>query len=117
MGLARLPAPTSAPAVVSGGNLFAVTLLLPSTIQLQRELAPVPILLGIPMNHKLIMAVALFAAIPMMAYAQQDDLAAKTPKSTVEDAQKIVQTISSDPAKLKAYCEMGKLQEQMEQAE
>ena len=33
------------------------------------------------------------------------------------DAQKLAQMISSDKAKLKAYCDMGKLQEQMEQAD
>ena len=36
---------------------------------------------------------------------------------TVADAQKLIQTISSDPAKLKVYCDMGKLQEQVEQAQ
>jgi hypothetical protein len=69
------------------------------------------------MNLKLIMAVALFATIPMMAYAQKDDPTAKAPTPTVADAQKLVQTVSSDPAKLKAYCDMGKLQEQIELAE
>lgn len=69
------------------------------------------------MNHKFLIAVALFAAIPMMAYAQQDDPAAGAPKPTVADAQKLAQMISSDKAKLKAYCDMGKLQEQMEQAD
>src|SRR5277367_830692 len=69
------------------------------------------------MNHKFLIAVALFAAIPMMAYAQQDDPAAGAPKPTVADAQKLAQMISSDKAKLKAYCDMGTLQQQMEQAE
>jgi hypothetical protein len=35
----------------------------------------------------------------------------------VEDAQKLVQTISSDQNKLQAYCNLGKLQEEMEKAE
>jgi hypothetical protein len=68
------------------------------------------------MNLKLVMAVSLFAAIPMIAYAQKDDSEAP-PKPTMADAQKLVQMISSDKAKLKAYCDLGKLQDQMEQAE
>jgi len=69
------------------------------------------------MNLKLVMAVSLFAAIPTVAHAQKDSPAAEASKPTVEDAQKLVQTISSNPAKLKVYCDMGKLQEQMEQAD
>jgi len=69
------------------------------------------------MNLKLVMAVSLFAAVPMIAYAQNNDSAEKAPKPTMADAQKLAQMISSDKAKLKAYCDMGKLQEQMEQAD
>jgi hypothetical protein len=69
------------------------------------------------MNLKLFMAVSLFAAISTMAYAQKDDPDAEPTKPTIADAQKLVQMISSDPAKLKVYCDMGKLQEQMEQAD
>ena len=69
------------------------------------------------MNLKLVIAVSLFAAFPVIAYAQKNDPDADAPRPTVADAQKLVQTIGSDPAKLKVYCEMGKLQEQMEQAD
>jgi hypothetical protein len=69
------------------------------------------------MNLKLFMAVSLFAAVPVIAYAQKDDSAAEAPKPTLADAQKLVQTISSDPAKLKVYCDMGKIQEQVEKAQ
>jgi hypothetical protein len=69
------------------------------------------------MNLKLVMAVSLFAAVPTIAYAQKDSPAAEASKPTVEDAQKLVQTISSNPAKLKVYCDMGKLQEQIEEAD
>ena len=69
------------------------------------------------MNLKLVMAVSLFAAVPMIAYAQNNDSAEKAPKPTMADAQKLAQMISSDKVKLKAYCDMGKLQEQMEQAD
>ncbi len=69
------------------------------------------------MNPKLVMAVSLFAAVPTIAYAQKDSPVAESSKPTLEDAQKLDQTISSNPAKLKVYCDMGKLQEQMEQAD
>ena len=69
------------------------------------------------MNLKLVMAVSLFAAVPMIAYAQNNNSAEKAPKPTMADAQKLAQMISSDKVKLKAYCDMGKLQEQMEQAD
>jgi hypothetical protein len=68
------------------------------------------------MNLKLLVAVPLFAVMPMVASAQNDG-PAKTPKPTIADAQKLVQTVSGDKAKLQAYCEMGKLQDQMEKAE
>ncbi|MGO9047591.1 MAG: hypothetical protein ACLQFW_11990 [Xanthobacteraceae bacterium] len=69
------------------------------------------------MNLKLVIAVSLYATIPMVAYAQQNAPAANAPKPTVADVQKLVQSISGDKAKLKTYCDIGKLQEQMEQAE
>jgi hypothetical protein len=69
------------------------------------------------MNLKLVIAVSLYAAIPVVAYAQQNGPAANMPKPTVADVQKLVQSISGDKAKLKTYCDIGKLQEQMEQAE
>ena len=69
------------------------------------------------MNLKLVLAVTLFAAVPMVAFAQKDGPATKVPKPTIAEAQKLVQTISGDKAKLQAYCDMGKLQDQMEKAD
>ena len=69
------------------------------------------------MNLKLVVAASLFVAIPVVASAQQNAPAGNAPKPTVADVQKLVQTISGDKAKLKAYCDIGKLQEQMDQAE
>lgn len=69
------------------------------------------------MNLKLVIAVSLFAALPVVAYAQQNAPAANAPKPTNADVQKLVQSIGSDKAKLKTYCDIGKLQGQMEQAE
>jgi hypothetical protein len=62
---------------------------------------------------KFFVAVTIFAA----AFAQKDDPADPSPKPTVEEAQKVVQTIISDKNKLQAYCELSKLQEQMEKAD
>ena len=69
------------------------------------------------MNCKLFIAVALFATIPVAVSAQTDGADTKVPKPTLADAQKVVQTIGSDKTKLQAYCELGKLQDQMEKAE
>jgi hypothetical protein len=69
------------------------------------------------MNCKLVIAVALVAIIPVAASVQTDGANTKVPKPTIADVQKLVQMISSDKAKLKAYCDIGKLQEQMESAD
>ena len=69
------------------------------------------------MNLKLVMAVSLCAVIPMVAYGQQNGPAANAPKPSTADVQKLVQSIGADQAKLKTYCDIGKLQDQMEQAE
>jgi len=69
------------------------------------------------MNLKLIAAIPLIVAIPAAAYAQQDGQEADAPKPTLADVQKLVQSIAADKVKLKAYCDMGKIQEQMEEAE
>ena len=72
---------------------------------------------GLPMNLKLLTAVAIFATAPIVTFAQNGDPADQAPKPTLADAQKVVQTISSDKTKLQAYCELGKLQDQVEKAE
>jgi hypothetical protein len=53
------------------------------------------------MTLKFLVAAALFVAVPIVAFAQS--------KPTIEDAQKLVETIGGDKDKLKAYCEIGKL--------
>jgi hypothetical protein len=68
------------------------------------------------MNLKLIMAATLLAAAPLGAFAQTDE-PNQPPKPTLAEVQKLVQAIGSDKKKLQAYCELGRLQEQMEQAQ
>ena len=69
------------------------------------------------MNLKLLMAATIFAAAPVVTFAQSDKPSSQPLKPTIEDAQKLVQTISSDKDKLKAYCEVGKLDEELDKAE
>ena len=69
------------------------------------------------MNLKLLMTVTILATAPIVAFAQKDEPTNQAPKPTLADAQKLVQTISNDKTKLRAYCELGKLADQMANAE
>ena len=68
------------------------------------------------MRLKLFVAATVFVAAPIVALTQQDT-SIQSLKPTIEDAQKLVETISGDKDKLKAYCELGKLNEQLDKAE
>ena len=61
------------------------------------------------MKLKLVAAIFALIAIPALAYGQQ----APVPKPTKADVQKVVQIVSSDKAKLQAYCDVKKLYDQM----
>jgi hypothetical protein len=61
------------------------------------------------MTLKVFVAAAFFVAVPIVAFGQS--------KPTIEVAQKLVETINSDKDKLKAYCEIAKLHEQLDDAE
>ena len=69
------------------------------------------------MTLKLFVAVTIFVAAPIVAFAQQDNSNTQPWKPTIEDVQELVKTISGDKDKLKAYCELGKIHEQIDQAE
>ena len=62
---------------------------------------------------KLKLLVAALVVLPLCAQAQPKN----APKATKADAQKIVKLISGDQAKLKIYCEMGKLSDEAQAAE
>ena len=64
------------------------------------------------MNLKLIAAILVIGAVPVCAQAQNPSAA----KSTRADAQKVVKIISSDKAKTQTFCDIGKLGEQIEEA-
>ena len=63
------------------------------------------------MSLKLLIAATLFVAVPIVAFPQSDKPNAQPSKPTIEDAQKLVETISGDKDKLKVYCEIAKLHE------
>jgi hypothetical protein len=63
------------------------------------------------MNLKLIVAILVIAAVPVRAQAQNPSAA-----KLRADAQKIVKIISSDKAKTQTFCDIGKLGEQIEEA-
>jgi hypothetical protein len=69
------------------------------------------------MRLKIFVAAAFFVALPIVAFAQSDKPNAQSLRPTIEDAQKLVDTISGDKEKLKVYCEIGKLDEQLDQAD
>lgn len=69
------------------------------------------------MKLKFATAILLLAAAPLWARAQQNNPSGPPPKPTAADVQKLVQTIGADKAKLKAYCDMGKVLGELDQAE
>ncbi len=69
------------------------------------------------MTLKFFVAAAIFVAAPVVAIAQQDRPNAQSLKPTIEAAQRLVEKISGDKDKLKAYCEIGKLHEEIDEAE
>jgi hypothetical protein len=64
------------------------------------------------MNLKLSVAILVIAAIPAYAQAQKPSA-----KKVTTDAQKVVKIISSDKARIQTYCDIGKLGDQIEEAE
>lgn len=59
------------------------------------------------MNLKSIFAILVIVAVPVCAQAQ---------KPTRVDAQKVLEIITGDEAKTQAFCDIGKLGDEMEQA-
>jgi hypothetical protein len=68
------------------------------------------------MRLKLFATVTILVIASIAAFAQSDEPDNQAPP-TIEDAQKLVQTISGDKVKLKAFCELDNLYEQVEEAE
>jgi hypothetical protein len=68
------------------------------------------------MRLKLFVAVAILVTPSIAAFAQSDE-PDNPPPPTIEDAQKLVQTIRGDKAKLTTFCELDNLYKQLEEAE
>jgi hypothetical protein len=68
--------------------------------------------LNAPAAFILIVAILLIAVVPVYAQAQSPS----APKVSKDDAQKVVAIISGDKAKIKNYCDILNLGEQMERA-
>jgi hypothetical protein len=69
------------------------------------------------MNLKLVVTIFALAAMPTLAQSQPPPPPPNAPKPTLAQVQKVVQIISGDKTKTQQYCDMGKLNEQMIQAE
>jgi hypothetical protein len=67
---------------------------------------------GASMKLKLIAAVVAIAVLPLAAQAQQ-----KAAKATKADAERIVKMISADPNKVKIYCEIAKMGDEIDAAD
>src|SRR5215471_20758786 len=67
------------------------------------------------MKLKLVAAISALAAIPTLAQAQQGS-PSNVPKPTKADAQNVVQIVTSDKVKTQAYCDLTKLEGQVEAA-
>ena len=67
------------------------------------------------MYAKILMSVSIFAGSTVAAIAQ-DEPTNPTPKLTSADVQHFADVISNDKSKLHAYCELGKLHDETQQA-
>jgi hypothetical protein len=68
------------------------------------------------MKLKVIIAASALFAMSAFAQAQQGP-PPNVPAPTKADIEKVVALISGDPAKVQAYCQIGKLNEQMAEAD
>jgi hypothetical protein len=68
------------------------------------------------MKLKLVAAISGLVAIGALAHAQQAGPQRKVPKPTMADAQNVVQIVTNDKVKSQAYCDLTKLEGQVEAA-
>ena len=69
------------------------------------------------MKLELFVAATILITASIATFAAEDEPNQPQPMPTIEEVQKVVKTISGDKKKLQAYCELGRLQQQMEEAE
>jgi hypothetical protein len=65
------------------------------------------------MKVRLVATISALVAIPAFAYAQQGSPQPTAPKPTKADAQNVVQIITSDKVKTRAYCDLTKLEDRV----
>jgi methionine-rich copper-binding protein CopC len=68
------------------------------------------------MKLKLVAAISVLA-ITALAHAQRSGPQPRAPKPTTADAQRVVQIITSDQVKTRAYCDLTKLEGQVRAAQ
>ena len=64
-----------------------------------------------------VLVISAFAAMPVFAQAQPAGPPTNAPKPTKAEIQKVVATVSGDKTKAQQYCEIGKLNQQMAEAD
>lgn len=69
------------------------------------------------MKLKLTIAAAALVAMSVLAQAQQGGPPPNVPKPTKADVQKVVQLILADKAKVQAYCQLSKINDEMAEAQ
>ena len=69
------------------------------------------------MNLKLVAVISALAAIPALAHAQQGGPQSSVSKPTKAEAQNVVQMITSDQVKTRAYCDLNKLEGEIKAAD
>jgi hypothetical protein len=69
------------------------------------------------MTPKLVVAIILSIVVPCIACAQKQSPIDTAPKPSIAQVRKLVQMISTNKAKLKIYCDLNQLDEQLEEAE
>ena len=65
---------------------------------------------------RFVASLTVLSAFPVIATAQSDNPTATVPEPTIVDVQKVIQTISGDKIKLRAYCDIDNLQDQIRSA-
>jgi hypothetical protein len=69
------------------------------------------------MRLKLALAISAIAVMPVLAQAQQGSRPQNVPMPTKAEVQKVVQMVSNDKTKTQRYCELGKVNQQLAQAD
>src|SRR6185312_16774347 len=67
------------------------------------------------MHLRALTAIAIFSITAIAAFAQ-DEPVDQAPKPTLQDVQHLAEVITGDKSRLRAYCELGGIHDEMQQA-